>query len=105
MTPLPWVRTATGLRLTVRLTPRGGRDALGGVRHDSDGQAQLLGRVSSPPVDGAANAALVKLVAKALGVSKSAVTLVSGQTARIKTLEIAGDPTELELALEALILL
>ncbi len=100
MTAVPWQRTAAGLRLTVRLTPRGGRDALGGVRRDKAGRAQLLARVSSPPVEGAANAALVKLVAKTLGVPKSAVTLASGQTARIKTLEIAGDPSALERALK-----
>jgi uncharacterized protein (TIGR00251 family) len=103
LTTVPWQRTATGLRLTVRLTPRGGRDALGGVRRDQAGRAQLLARVSAPPVEGAANAALVKLVAKTLGVPKSAVTLASGQTARIKTLEIAGDPSALGRALKALL--
>ena len=103
MSTRPWQRTATGLRLTVRLTPRGGRDALGGMRRDQAGRAQLLARVSPPPVDGAANAALVKLVAKTLGVPKSAVTLASGETARVKTLEIAGDPSALERALNALL--
>jgi hypothetical protein len=103
LTAPPWSRTTTGLRLTVRLTPRGGRDALGGLRRDQAGRAQLLARVSSPPVEGAANAALVRLVAKTLGVPKSAVTLASGQTARIKTLEIAGEPAALEQALKALI--
>ena len=103
MATVPWSRTTTGLRLTVRLTPRGGRNALGGVRRDQAGRAQLLARVASPPVDGAANAALVKLVAKTLGVSKSAVAITSGETARIKTLEIAGDPAVLEQALEALL--
>ena len=103
MAAVPWSRTATGLRLIVRLTPRGGRDALGGVRRDQAGRAQLLARVSPPPVEGAANAALVRLVAKALGVAKFAVTLVSGETARIKTLEIAGDPAKLAQTLKALI--
>ncbi len=103
MTAVPWARTATGLRLTVRLTPRGGRDALGGVRRDQAGRAQLLARVSAPPVEGAANAALVRLVAKALGVPKSAVAITSGETARIKTLEIAGDPAILEQALKRLV--
>jgi len=103
LSTLPWQRTATGLRLTVRLTPRGGRDALGGVRRDQAGRAQLLARVASPPVEGAANAALVRLVAKSLGVAKSAVTLASGRTARIKTLEIAGDPVALERALRELL--
>jgi hypothetical protein len=101
--PLPWSRTASGLRLTVRLTPRGGRDALGGLRAGEAGRVQLLARVASPPVEGAANAALIKLVAKTLGVPKSAVTIAFGETARIKTLEIAGDPDRLERALKALI--
>ena len=104
MTALPWSKTATGLRLTVRLTPRGGRDMLGGMRHDPAGRAQLLARVSSPPVDGAANAALVKLVAKTLRVSKSAVTIAAGETSRSKTLEIAGDPATLEKVLKPLAL-
>jgi hypothetical protein len=103
LTTLPWQRTATGLRLTVRLTPRGGRDALGGVRLDQAGRAQLLARVAPPPVEGAANAALVRLVAKALSVPKSAVAITSGETARIKTLEITGDPAILEQALKRLI--
>ncbi len=103
MSAVPWQRTATGLRLTVRLTPRGGRDALGGVRRDQAGRAQLLARVSAPPVEGAANAALVRLLAKALNVPKSAVAITSGETARIKTLEIAGDPTILEQALKRLV--
>ena len=104
MTALPWSKTATGLRLTVRLTPRGGRDALGGLRLDTAGQAQLLARVSSPPVEGAANAALVKLVAKALRVAKSAVVITAGETSRIKTLEITGDPATLEKVLKPLAL-
>ena len=103
MTAVPWQRTATGLRLTVRLTPRGGRDALGGVRRDQAGRAHLLARVSAPPVEGAANVALVRLVAKALSVPKSAVAITSGETARIKTLEIAGDPAILEQALKRLV--
>jgi len=100
---LPWSRTATGLRLIVRLTPRAGRDALGGTREDEAGRAQFRARVTSQPIDGAANAALIKLVAKSLQVPKSAITLTAGKTARVKTLEIEGDPAALERALEALI--
>jgi uncharacterized protein YggU (UPF0235/DUF167 family) len=98
----PWTRTPSGIRLILRLTPRGGRDALGGVRLDAAGRAQLLARVASPPVEGAANAALVRLVAKALRIPKSAVTIAAGETSRIKTLEIVGDPAKLERALEDL---
>ena len=103
MTALPWSQSTTGLRLMVRLTPRGGRNALGGIRKDEAGRAQLLARVSSPPVEGAANAALIKLVAKTLGLPKSAVTLAASETARVKTPEISGDPEALEQALKRLI--
>ena len=46
--------------------------------------------MAAAPVDGEANGALIKLIAKALAVAKSAVTVVSGETARVKTLEIEG---------------
>ena len=76
--------------MRVRLTPRGGRDGLDGWAFDADGRPYLKARVSAPPVEGEANAALIKLIAKALGVAKSDVTVVSGETVRIKTLEIEG---------------
>lgn len=53
-------------------------------------------RLAAPPVEGAANAALVPLVAKAFGVAKRDVTLIAGETARLKRLSIAGDATALE---------
>ena len=99
----PWTRIPGGLRLMVRLTPRAGRDALGGLREIEPDQPLLLARVAEPPLEGAANAALVKLVAKALGIPKTAVTVAAGETSRIKALEISGDPEALEAALEALI--
>ena len=92
---LPWTRTPGGIRLTVRLTPRAAHEGLGGIRLDADGTPHLLARVAAPAVDGAANAALIRLVAQTLGVAKSAVTLTSGQTSRVKTLEVAGDPAAL----------
>jgi uncharacterized protein YggU (UPF0235/DUF167 family) len=76
--------------LAVRLTPRGGRDAADGWGEDGEGRPYLKVRVASPPVDGAANAALIAFVAKAVGAPKSAVTLVSGASARIKRLELEG---------------
>lgn len=72
-------------RLTVRLTPRAARDAVVGVR---DGV--LLVRVSAPPVDGAANEALVRLLAKRLDVPRSGVSILSGHSARTKVVEVAG---------------
>ena len=99
----PWTPVPGGLRLMVRLTPRAGADALGGLREIEPDQPLLTARVAAAPVEGAANAALVKLVAKALGVPKSAVTVTAGETSRIKQLEIAGDTAALSAILEALI--
>lgn len=78
------------LRLLVRLTPRGGRDAVEGWAHDVDDRLYLKARVAAPPLDGAANAALEKLIAKALRCSKGAVRIVSGDHAKLKQLEIVG---------------
>ncbi|QEC47521.1 DUF167 domain-containing protein [Baekduia soli] len=71
--------------LRVRLTPRGGRDAIGGWR---DGVLQV--RVAAPPVDGQANAALCRLLAKVVGVAPSRVTVVRGQGAREKVVRVDG---------------
>ncbi|MGN6462328.1 MAG: DUF167 family protein [Pseudolabrys sp.] len=95
----PWSATATGVVVTVRLTPRGGRDGLDGVATLADGQTVLKARVRAAPTEGEANAALVALLAKAAGVPKSSVGLIAGQTARIKRLAITGDPATLVAAL------
>ncbi|MEJ0064770.1 MAG: DUF167 family protein [Caulobacteraceae bacterium] len=78
------------LRLAVRLTPRGGRDAIEGWARDEAGRAYLKVRVAAPAVDGAANAALEKLIAKALKRPAGAVRIVGGDHARLKQLEIEG---------------
>lgn len=96
MANAPWSLMASGLRLHVRLTPRGGRDAVDGIETMSDGHVVLKCRVRSAPTEGEANAALVMLIAKTLGVARSAVVISAGATARIKTLRIDGNPQELE---------
>ena len=74
------------VRFEVRLTPRGGRDGIDGV-----GDAgELRARVRAIPEDGAANAALCRLVAEELGVTRGAVTLESGQRGRTKRLRVDG---------------
>ena len=92
----PWQTTDNGLLLTVRLTPKGGRDCLEGIVEDVDGRAAIKARVSALPIDGAANAALIKLLAKTLGVPKSKVRFASGETARIKRLHVVGDGADLQ---------
>ena len=78
------------MRLAVRLTPRGGRDAVEGFAKDEAGRPLLKARVAAPPVEGEANAALLRLIAKSLGLPRSAVRIASGETARVKVLEIDG---------------
>lgn len=77
--------------LHVKLTPRGGRDSLEGVAIGADGRPVLQARVRALPEEGAANEALLKLVAKALRVPKAAVSIVSGATSRHKSLRIEGE--------------
>ena len=95
-----WSVGPAGLSLSIRLTPKGGRDAIDGIEELADGRAVLKARVRSAPSDGAANAALIRLVARALDVAPSRVKLASGASARIKRLTIEGDGSALAAALE-----
>jgi uncharacterized protein YggU (UPF0235/DUF167 family) len=96
----PWSSVAGGLSVAVRLTPRGGRDAIEGVERRADGQCVLKVRVRAAPSEGEANAALVTLLARAIGVPARDVTLTAGASARIKRLMIAGHGPTLAAALE-----
>jgi uncharacterized protein len=71
--------------VTVRVRPRGGRDAIDGVRGDA-----LLVRVAAPPAGGEANEAVRRLVAKACRVAPSRVSIVRGQRGRDKVIRIEG---------------
>jgi uncharacterized protein len=94
-----WTAEPGGVALWLRLTPKGGRDALEGVETLADGRRVLKARVRAAPEDGRANAALTRLVADALDAPASAVSIVSGHTARIKKLFVAGDAASLLAAL------
>jgi hypothetical protein len=95
-TGLPFATVAgAGVRLAVRLTPKAARDGLDGVAAGPDGRPVLRLRVAAPPVEGAANAALVEYVARSLGVRKSDVAIVSGDRGRLKLLELSGDAAAL----------
>lgn len=99
-TAYPWIATADGLMVTVRLTPKGGRDGIDGIEQLSDGSAVLRARVRAAPSRGEANAALVSLLSRAVGIAPSRIDLVSGAAGRIKRLKIEGEPTGLVAALE-----
>jgi uncharacterized protein len=88
---LPWRALPEGLEIRVRVMPRGGRDAIDGVEALSDGKRVLKVRVRVVPEDGAANEAVRRLLANALGLPISAVRLNSGATARVKAFSIAGN--------------
>lgn len=72
-------------RVTVRLTSRASREEIAGER-----EGAILVRVTAPPVDGAANEALVRLLAKTLRLPKGAVAIVSGETSRTKIVRVEG---------------
>ena len=95
-----WTATAQGIVVTVRLTPRGGRDAVEGVEQLADGRSVLKVRVRAPAAEGAANAALIKLLARTLAVPARDLELVAGASARLKRVRIAGVGAALVAALE-----
>lgn len=101
--PRPWTVVAGGLSVVVRLTPKGGRDELGGVEQLGDGRSVLKARVRAAPAEGEANAALVALLARSLKVAPRDVSLTAGATARIKRLTVAGHGPTLAAALEKIV--
>jgi uncharacterized protein (TIGR00251 family) len=80
--------------LAVRVTPRSARPGVVGWRAGADGREELEVRVAEAPADGAANAAVVELLAKALGISRSEVAIISGHAARHKRVAIPFDASE-----------
>ena len=90
------------MALSVRVTPNAGADRIEGAEIRDDGTAVLRIRVRAVPDRGKANAAVIALLAKGLGVPKSAIALVAGDTARLKTLRLSGDPAALAAAIERL---
>jgi uncharacterized protein len=100
LTGKPWAVSAEGLVVTVRLTPKGGRDSIDGIAQLSDGRTVLKARVAAAPTEGEANDALTRLLARNLHVAPRDVTLVGGSTSRIKRILIKGDPSAVAAALE-----
>jgi len=93
---------ADRVTVMVRLTPKASRDGVDGVITLSDGRSALAMRVRAVPEKGAANAALTKTLAKALGVGKTQVEVVAGTTARLKKVMIRGDGPALAKLLAAI---
>jgi uncharacterized protein YggU (UPF0235/DUF167 family) len=98
-TQRPWAACADGLLISVRLTPRGGRDQIEGIEVLADGRCVLKARVRAAASEGEANEALMHLLARTAGVAPRAVRLIAGATARLKRLHIDGDSAALGAAL------
>jgi uncharacterized protein len=92
---------AAGITVSVRLTPKGGRDAIDGLDRLADGREVLKARVRAAPSEGEANAALIALLAKTLRVAPRQVSLAAGATGRLKRVHIEGDAKVLAAAIKA----
>lgn len=100
--PKPYRLTAEGLLLAVRVTPNAGVDRIEGIERRDDGRVVIRLRVAAVPDKGKANAAVIALLAARLDVPKSAISVVAGETARLKTVALAGDPGVLARRIDAL---
>src|SRR5260221_2146133 len=91
----PWRYSMEGISVALRVTPRGGRDDIDGVETLANGRAVVKVRVRAIADGGEANRAVTELMAKALGVPKAKVRILSGATSRRKQIAVDGDPAKL----------
>jgi uncharacterized protein (TIGR00251 family) len=98
----PWRYSTDGINVALRVTPRGGRDEIDGIETLANGRSVMKVRVRAIAEGGQANRAVTELLAKALGVPKAKVRLLSGATSRIKQIAVDGDPRSLGEALRVL---
>jgi uncharacterized protein (TIGR00251 family) len=84
-----------GCVISVRVTPRSSRPGIGGWRAGPDGREALEIRVAAAPADGEANAAVIRLLAKKLGVAKGLIEIVSGETGRHKRIALPLEESEI----------
>jgi uncharacterized protein (TIGR00251 family) len=97
-----WRYSAQGISVALRVTPRGGRDEIDGVETLANGRTVVKMRVRAFAEGGEANRAVVELLAKALGVPKGKVRVLSGTTSRLKQIAVDGVPAKLGEALRML---
>jgi uncharacterized protein YggU (UPF0235/DUF167 family) len=91
----PWRYSTQGISVALRVTPRGGRDDIDGVETLANGCSVVKVRVRAIADGGEANRAVTELVARALGVTKASVRILSGTTSRLKQIAVDGDPAKL----------
>lgn len=95
----PWRYATGGISVALRVTPRGGRDDIDGIETLANGRPVVKVRVRAIAEGGEANRAVTELLAKALGVPKARVKILSGVTSRLKQVAVEGDPKALGEAL------
>jgi uncharacterized protein (TIGR00251 family) len=98
----PWRYSPGGVSVSLRVTPRGGRDDIDGIETLANGRSVVKVRVRAIAEGGEANRAVTELLAKSLGVSKASVRLLSGASSRMKQIAVDGDPAKLGEALRVL---
>jgi uncharacterized protein (TIGR00251 family) len=98
----PWRYSTAGVSVALRVTPRGGRDDIDGLETLANGRTVIKVRVRAIADGGEANRAVTELLAKALGVPKAKVRILSGATSRLKQIAVDGDPAKLGDALRKL---
>lgn len=89
--PSPVTVSDDGVRVALRVKPRAGHDRIDGLTADVDGRAALKLSVTAAPEDGKANAAVLKLLAKAWGIPRTSLSVASGATARRKIVHVSGN--------------
>jgi uncharacterized protein YggU (UPF0235/DUF167 family) len=91
----PWRYSLQGISVALRVTPRAGRDDIDGLETLANGRAVVRVCVRAIADGGEANRAVTELLAKALGVPKASVRILSGTTSRLKQIAVDGDPAKL----------
>jgi uncharacterized protein (TIGR00251 family) len=97
-----WRYSTSGISVALRVTPRGGHDDIDGLETLANGRTVVKVRVRAIADGGEANRAVMELLAKALGVPKAKVRILSGATSRLKQIAVDGDPRQLGDALRDL---
>jgi len=97
-----WRYSTQCISVALRVTPRGGRDDIDGLETLANGRTVVKVRVRAIADGGEANRAVMELLAKALGVPKAKVRMLSGTTSRLKQIAVDGDPAKLGDALRRL---
>ena len=90
-----------GVIFKLKLTPKAAKNALVRIERDVDGKEYLRASVTTVPEKGKANAALIKLLSKKVGLPKTRIRLIAGELSRYKTVHLSGEPETLTNELKA----